>query len=378
MDFQKIKTLGEAAKYDVCSACTKEGRTRSPLDKWIYPSPLPDGRTVYLLKILLKNTCLNNCLYCANRRDRKFEKTSFTSEEMARLFMELYSQRKVNGLFLSSALGNDAIKTQSQMNKAVEVLRQRYKFNGYIHLKILPSSTFSQVSEAVRLATRVSINLESPTENNLKSIAPDKSFQENMKRIEWVNLLTGKETNLAPAGSTTQFIVGGAGETDKELINFSFKLYRNYKIRRAYFSAFQPVDNTPLEKLPPTPLMREHRLYQADFLIRRYGFSTEEILFDEENNLSLNLDPKLTWALVHPEKFPVEINTADFSTLIRIPGIGPVSARKIIKMRNKRRIRTFEEIRSTGAWTKRAENFILINGKKAVTPLPRQLELISC
>ncbi len=378
MDIQKIKTLGEAAQYDICSACTKEGRVQSPLGKWIYPSPLPDGRTVYLLKVLLQNACSNNCFYCANRKDRSFKKTQFTPEELARLFIELYSQRKVNGLFLSSALGDDAIKTQSQMNKAAEILRQRYKFNGYIHLKILPSSTFSQVAEAVKLATRVSINLESPTENNLKKIAPEKSFAGNMKRIEWINLLAKKETKLVPAGSTTQFIVGSSGETDKELINFSFKLYKVYRIRRAYFSAFQPVDKTPLEKLPPTPLMREHRLYQADFLIRRYGFSSEDIMFDEKNNLSLNLDPKLTWALAHPEKFPVEINKASLSTLISIPGIGPTSARKIIKMRIKKSINTIEEIKSIGAWAKRAENFILINGKKSVHSKPRQLELISC
>ena len=378
MDFQKIKTLGESAQYDICSACTKEGRVKSPLGKWIYPSPLPDGRTVYLLKILLKNTCSNNCFYCANRRDRNFSKTFFTPEELARLFMELYLQHKVNGLFLSSALGDDAIRTQSQMNKAVEILRQRHRFNGYVHLKILPSSTFQQVAEAAKLATRVSINLESPTAINLKSIAPEKNFEENIKRIDWINLLSRKQTNLVPAGSTTQFIVGGANETDKELINFSSELYKTHGIRRAYFSAFQPVDKTPLEELPPTPLIREHRLYQADFLIRKYGFSSGDILFDERDNLSLNIDPKLTWALVHPEKFPIEINTADFPTLLKIPGIGPTSAKRIIWMRKGKRINNLEEIKSTGAWTKRAESFILINGKKSVTSKPRQLELISC
>ncbi len=372
MDFQKIKTLGESAQYDICSACTIQGRVKSPIGKWVYPSSLPDGKTVFLLKILLKNACLNNCFYCANRRDRNFAKTSFTPEELVRLFMDLYYQRKVTGLFLSSALGDDAIKTQSQMNKAVEILRQRYGFNGYVHLKILPASTPSQVAEAVKLATRVSINLEAPTENTLKQIAPEKSFSENLKRIEWINSLSKKEPGLVPAGSTTQFIVGGSHETDKDLINFSSKLYKTHNIRRAYFSAFQPVEETPLESFPATPLMREHRLYQADFLIRQYGFSSEDILFNERDNLSLNIDPKLTWALSHPERFPVEINTAPLSTLIRIPGIGPKSAKKIIQMRSRKRLNSLDEIRDTGAWAKRAENFILVNGKKAA---PRQLEL---
>ncbi len=199
-----------------------------------------------------------------------------------------------------------------------------------------------------------------------------------MKRFEWISTLKAKGNKLIPAGSTTQFIVGAADETDKELIDLSSELYKLHRIRRAYFSAFQPVEKTPLEKLPPAPLIREHRLYQADFLIRNYGFTSKDILFDERNNLSLNIDPKLTWALAHPERFPVEINKAPFPTLITIPGIGPKSARKIINMRIKNRINNLDEIKSTGAWTNRAESFILINGKKAAVSKPRQLELISC
>lgn len=378
MNYEKIKLLGEAAKYDICSACTKEGRKRTSIDRWIYPSPLPDGRTVNLLKILLTNTCSNDCLYCANRKGRSFGRATFTPEEVAHLFMELYLKGEVQGLFLSSALGEDGIKTQSRIIKTAEILREKYRFKGYLHLKILPCSTFSQVKEVVRLASRASINLEAPTEEKLKNIAPHKSFEEIIKRLRWIHFLTSQAKNTVRAGSTTQFVVGPGTETDRELLGLSSKLYNKFGLRRIYFSAFQPVEKTPLERGSPTPLMREHRLYQADFLIRKYHFSFEEIQFDEGDNLSLKFDPKLVWALSHPESFPVEINSARFLELIRVPGIGPRSANKIIRLRRREKFHNLEELKRVGVWTNRAGDFILINGKRGRTPLPRQLELISC
>lgn len=360
----KIQILGDSAKYDLCGSylCSSNPRIHGPFGKWIYPSVLPDGRTVSLLKILLSNDCLNNCLYCANRTNRSFQRIDFKEEELAKLFIEQWKKNLVEGLFLSSAVKDSPEITSEKMLKVVEMIRIKYKFKGYIHLKIIPGSSFSYVERAVELADRVSLNLEAPNIKRLKMIAPDKDFNKIINSLHWVSHLQ-KKKGILKAGFTTQFVVGASDEKDEEILKSTKWLYNNFELKRAYFSAFQPVDGTPLEEHSPTPLIREHRLYQVDFLFRYYNFKFEEIIFDSEGNLPLNMDPKMIWAFSHPEKFPIEINKANYEELIRIPGIGPKSAKRIIKYRKQNKFRTIEELKGTGCVLKRIHPFILIDGK---------------
>jgi len=383
--FQKVQVLGQAAQYDICAACgTEAGRIRDDIGRWIYPAAMPDGRRVMLLKILMSNACENNCLYCANRRGRDFRRISFQPEELARLFDELHRRGLVQGLFLSSAVCGGATRMMEQMLAAAELLRLKYEFRGYIHLKILPGADLACVERAAELADRLSINLEAPSQERLARIASGKDFNELLTPMGLVKAIIdrGLVTNLLPlkgkngwkpmwekvrqvrAGQTTQFVVGAADETDREVMRTTHWLYRELDLARAYFSAFQPVVDTPLEDRPPTPLIREHRLYQADFLFRRYGFEFDDLVFDEDGNLPRSFDPKMMWALTHPELFPVEVNLASREELLRVPGIGPRSAARILKLRRQGRFRSLQDLSKIGAVAKRAAPFILLDGRQ--------------
>ncbi|MEW6095043.1 MAG: putative DNA modification/repair radical SAM protein [bacterium] len=361
--FEKAKILGDAAKYDIClSSCIAGGRAKDPKDpvnRWIYPASLPDGKTTFLLKVLLSNECENDCKYCINRCGRDFARVSFEPEELVKLFIELYRNRSVHGLFLSSGVAWGINQTMGKMIKVVEILRKRYRFKGYIHLKILPGANFSYVERATQLANRVSLNLESPTQKGLSKISNKDIKNDIYQRMKWIDKIISTE-NLR-VSQTTQFVVGASDESDYELLKTTDWLYKNLNLARTYFSAFQPIENTPLESHPPTPLMREHRLYQADFLLRRYGFKFDELKFDEGGNLPLNLDPKMVFALTNMDKFPIEINKASKEELLRVPGIGPISAARIIKSKNK--FHTLDELKKVGVVIKRAAKFILIDGK---------------
>lgn len=364
--FKKIELLSESAKYDVCmSSCIDGGRRpdpKDPIHRWIYPAGLPNGRTVPILKILMDNACQNSCTYCLHRAGRLFT-VSFRPEELANIFIGLVRSQFVHGLFLSSGLSHGANEMMERMIKACEIIRERHRFTGYIHLKILPGADLAYVERAMELANRVSLNLEAPNPERLKRIAPQKNFEELVKPMERARDLI-LQKKVKARSQTTQFVVGAADETDYEILRCTSWLYKGLGLWRAYFSAFQPVPDTPLEDHQPTPLIRERRLYQADWLLRQYGFGLSEIVFGGDGNLPNSFDPKMAWALNHPERFPVEVNTAPYSELLRVPGIGPLSAKRIITSRKRFRFHTLTELKGTRI-LKRAIPFILIDGRPA-------------
>jgi len=361
----RLNVLTEGARYDLSCACGPgEPRVRSGPERWVYPAALPSGKTVFLFKVLLSNACSRDCLYCVNRRSNLVRRYSLTPEELARSFMELLRQGVVSGLFLTSAIPDTPSRSMERMLKAVEILRLRSGFRGYIHLKILPGVTRDLVERAVALATRVSVNLECPTAGTLARVAGEKNLLEQILRpIGWVKqILDGKERPRCD--QTTQFVVGAAGESDRQILARSSQLYREAHLSRVYFSAFQPPDGKLWEGMRGTPLMREHRLYQADFLFRKYGFSFEEIPLSSEGELSLSEDPKQIWARMHPEQFPMEINRAEKRELLRVPGIGPLSAERIVAARREGRLRRLEDLKGMGVLLKRASPYLLLDGRR--------------
>ena len=366
----KIKLLGKSAQYDIC--CSQQclsgrrglaGRVRSDIGRWIYPAVMPDGERILLFKVLMSNECVNNCHYCVNRCGNSFRRTAFSPEELTRIFVELNRRGWAKGLFLSSAVSHGADRTMDRMLTAVEMLRHKHRFDGFVHLKVLPGASHDRVQRAAELADRISINLEAPNARCMRVICPDKDFNDDIaERIRWISRLVVRRDTRCK-GHTTQFVVGAAGETDGEVLRTTHALYERLRLTRAYFSAFRPVGDAALSFAPPTPLIREHRLYQADFLLRRYRFDIDDIPLEENGNLSLETDPKKVWAERHPEVFPVEVNEAGRDVLLRVPGIGPRSVRKIIKMRRTEKFHSLEELRATGAVVKWAAPYITVDGK---------------
>lgn len=373
--FEKVEILGHSAQYDLCGeACgTDAARKKDDLGRWIYPAALPDGQKVAMLKVLLSNACQKDCYYCANRASRDFRRVSFAPEELAKTFDQMHCKGLVKGLFLSSSVCGDAGRAMDQMIATVELVRKQYAFPGYIHLKILPGATFAHVERAVQLATRVSVNLEAPSAERLARIAPRKDFVANLLQpMYWAKgLIEASGGRLVPAGQTTQFVVGAADESDREILMTTAQLYEEIGLARAYFSAFQPVADTPLESHSPTPPLREHRLYQSDWLLRQYDFTFEDLIFDEAGNLPREADPKMMWAQVHPERFPIEVNRASREELLRVPGLGPRSVSRILRLRRQGTFRTLADLKKIGAVTSRAAPFVLLDGQR----LPYQMSL---
>jgi putative DNA modification/repair radical SAM protein len=363
----KVDLLGRAAQYDVCGeACgTEAARRRDNIGRWIYPAVMPDGKRIALLKVLMTNVCQNNCAYCVNRVGNDIERTVFSPDELARLFDQMARAKLVEGMFLSSGICAGATRTMDRMLATVEIIRQRYQFEGYVHLKLLPGATRAQVERAGQIADRISVNLEAPNMVRLAQIAPDKERDEVLNPMRWASEFIAKgEGRWAPAGQTTQFVVGAADESDQEILTTTSYLYDKLNLHRAYFSAFQPVRGTPLEGKAFTPAWREHRLYQCDFLFRQYSFGFDELVFDEGGNLPRDADPKMMWAVAHPECFPVEVNRASRMDLLRVPGIGPRSATRIVRARTESKFATLSDLRKVGAVPQRAAPFVLLGGKR--------------
>jgi len=383
----KLRVLAASAKYDVC-APSCGGSKQTPWHKQpgrlgrveslpITHAVLPDGRSVSLFKVLQSNACERSCYYCANRAQANCPRTTFQPEELSRLFYEFYRRNYVEGLFLSSGIVRSPDYTMELMLRTVELLRTRYQFAGYVHLKTLPGASPHLIERAGDLADRTSVNLEAPRQEQLAAIAPEKRLTEHvlapMRVISRV-----QAAGHFPAGMTTQLVVGAAQETDREILASVDWLYRNLKLRRAYYSAFSPVPGTPLESRPPTPLLREHRLYQSDWLLKFYGFRFDELPFERSGNLPLHADPKQAWASLHPELFPVEVNSAALEQLLRVPGIGPRSAQRICSARSERKLHSLDELRNIGVVVKRARNFLTLSGRFLPAPVrekPKQLAL---
>jgi putative DNA modification/repair radical SAM protein len=376
--FDKLKLLAEAAKYDV--SCASSGITRNNPGKgigstsgWgICHSFTEDGRCVSLLKIMLTNCCIYDCAYCANRRSNDIARTTFSVSELVELTIEFYRRNYIEGLFLSSGIVRNADYTMERMVRVAKDLRTGHNYNGYIHLKSIPGTSPELIAEAGLYADRLSCNIEMPSEESLKLVAPDKNYQSVYTTMHYIQqgFLQGKEDRkkyhhaprFAPAGQSTQMIIGGSPDNDMKILNLSDSLYRRPAMKRVYYSGYIPI-NTHDARLPAIntpPLVRENRLYQADWLMRFYHFNVDEIVNDAHPNLELEVDPKLSWALRHPEAFPVNINTADYEMILRVPGIGVKSAKLIVCSRRYGQLNS-GHLQKIGVVMKRARFFITCN-----------------
>lgn len=422
---EKLHILADAAKYDV--ACTSSGVDRKGKEGFlgnaracgICHSFASDGRCISLLKILMTNHCIYDCKYCINRCSNDVVRTTFTPEEICRLTIEFYKRNYIEGLFLSSGVLKSPAHTMEKICEALLLLRNQYKFNGYIHVKAIPGAPDELLATAGYLADRISINLELPTAESLKKLAPNKNFKTILNPMGKVSstiaahrLAMGKDAKMerssgnrylensifagkkleenkseitpftrkemlpvsrsgenlirpfAPAGQSTQMIIGASGESDFNLIQTTQKLYQSYDLKRVFYSAYVPINedrNLPAVGTAP-PLLREHRLYQADWLLRFYGFQADELLSEERPNFNEQLDPKCDWALRHLDLFPVEVQSAPYDMILRIPGIGPRSAGRIMKARRYGRL-DFDTLKKMGVVLKRAHYFITCGGK---------------
>ncbi|MCL2379721.1 MAG: putative DNA modification/repair radical SAM protein, partial [Coriobacteriia bacterium] len=415
-----LEILTGAAKYD--AACTSSGVNRSALpgllgsacSAGICHSFSADGRCITLLKVLMSNDCIHNCAYCINRASNDQSRASFEPHELAKLVIEFYRRNYIEGLFLSSGVVANADETSMRMTQAIHLLRNNYGFNGYIHAKVIPATSSDILQQLGLLVDRLSINIELPSSNSLKQLAPSKSPDNifaGMKQIRdssnenWQNLLEwkgrresrrsqelvancsncevrgtctgldacykakttlGRPARFAPAGQATQMIIGASPESDLEILRLTEALYAKYRLKRVFFSAYLPVGDIDIIKRAShdgsIPLLREHRLYQSDWLLRFYNFSVDELLTPEAPFLDPTLDPKCLWALRNLDRFPIEINRASFDDLIRVPGIGTTGARKIIRARKSAHL-SFDSLAALRIVLKRAQWFITCKGK---------------
>ncbi len=356
--YEKISVLGPSAQFDTCGPKDFGQTTDIP---GVYHAKVGGNRVCRLFKVLQSNICRNNCHYCAFRRDRSCNRISATPDEMARAFDSAYSRRLVEGLFLSSGINGTPKKTMDRMLATASLLRGKYHYSGYLHLKIMPGVSSSTISETARLASRISLNIESPTESSLASLSPDKDLK---KGFYYTLSLIKKElkrlrfTGRRIPSLTTQFVVGAGEEKDKEIIDTTYSLYKNFDLKRVFYSAFRPVPKTPLANKQAVSLTREHRLYQTDFLMRFYRFSPWDIPLDEDGFLSETTDPKMLWAKRNPYFFPINLNQANYWNLLKVPGIGPTSAKKIVEIRSQGKINSFSQLKKQRFQIKKLSDFV--------------------
>jgi len=370
----KLKVLADAAKYDV--SCSSSGGKRRNENKGlgnsegmgICHSYTEDGRCVSLLKILLTNFCIYDCAYCVTRKSNDVQRAAFTVQEVVDLTINFYRRNYIEGLFLSSGIFKNADYTMERLVRVAKKLRQEHRFNGYIHLKTIPGASEELIKEAGLYADRLSVNIELPSEASLQQLAPEKNYTEILLPMGAISqqLVQAKEEKklfksapvFAPAGQSTQLIVGASAENDHQILQLSDQLYKGFSLKRVYYSGYVPVSSdNRLPIITEPPIIRENRIYQADWLMRFYGFDAKEIVDEQHPNLELDIDPKLAWALRNRFAFPVEVNTADYEMILRVPGIGVKSAKKIVSARRFAQL-SFEHLRLMGVVLKRAKYFI--------------------
>jgi len=368
--YDKMKILSDSAKYDVsCSSSGAEnnyktGELGATANSGICHTFTADGRCVSLLKVLLTNFCIYDCAYCINRESNDIPRAAFAPRELADITINFYKRNYIEGLFLSSGIIDNEDHTMNLILRTLKILRHEYKFNGYIHVKLIPGSDARLIEEVVQLASRVSSNIELPSDKSLKLLAPNKTKDKVLQPLKQARDISLERTNKV-IGMSTQLIVGATPETDMEILNLSSVMYDKALLKRVYYSAYIPVNedkNLPILANTKPPLLREHRLYQADWLLRFYDFKADEILNSDNPNLDEELDPKMVWALNNMHYFPMEINKVSLEELIRIPGIGVRGAYKIINARRFKRL-SFDDLKKLKISTKKAKYFIVCNGK---------------
>ena len=366
---EKLRILSQDSKYDLACSCgtnhPDEHRRRSEDNRWIYPVLLPDGRRTFLFRTLISNCCTNDCRYCPLREENDFRRCTLTPEETVQSFLRYYNAGIVSGIFLTSGVTGSPDRTMERINDTASILRKREQFKGYMHLKVMPGASDAAVEETVSLASAVSVNIEAPGQRNFRELSTGKDYIEDVIRpMKLISRLTAKGEEYARVKQTTQFVVGASGESDSEIVRYTWGLYRRLNLSRVYFSAYQrgighsalPGENSPFTN--DQMLMREHRLYQTDWLMRRYGFTEDEIPFDGKGNLLLDADPKEVWAENHPEFFPLNINRAEMFQLLRVPGFGHVTAALIMKLRSEGPIRSIHDLGRAGKRLGKAARYI--------------------
>ncbi len=367
---KKLEVLSEDSQYDLACACgtgKEDRRKRGTEGKWLYPVSLPQGGYSVLLKTLLSNACVNDCKYCPLRSETNVRRCTLQPEEVARAFMEYLRRRKVFGLFLSSGVINNPDYTMDKINAVARLLRYRHKFKGYIHLKIIPGASDAAIEDSLSLASAVSLNIETPGKEHFDILSGKKDYMKDIIHpIKLMGRLTGRGMKYSRVKCTTQFIVGASDETDSEIIKYMTGLYDRLNFKRVYFSAYQKgLGNSAIPgerrflSIPEERFMREHRLYQTDFLLRKYGFTKDDILLEQNGNLRLDKDPKEVWADSHPEFYPVRVNTSDREALLRVPGLGPETVKKVLEVRRETRIDCFEDLGMKGKRLEKAKRYMI-------------------
>jgi len=350
---RKLEILSADAQYDLACACgtrEDEHRKRGAQSQWIYPVTLPSGGRSVLFKTLISNVCSNDCKYCPLRADQDVRRCTLSEEETVNTFLDYFNRREVFGLFLTSGVIGTPDATMERLNGIARILRRKRGFRGYIHLKVIPGASAAAIEEAVSLSTAVSLNIETPGAKHLAKLSSRKRFIEDIvEPIKLISRLTGRGNKYERVKQTTQFVVGAAEETDCEIVKYMWGLYDRLNLKRIYFSAYQKgLGDSSIDEQkgqdPSEVFMREHRLYQVDFLMRKYGFAESDICFDGTGNLSLEIDPKEHWAKRHPEYFPVDINRASKDQLLRVPGLGEITVGRILEHRKNSRIRRIDDV----------------------------------
>ncbi len=371
MDTQeKLEILSQEAQYDLSCACGSKDQDRRVRDKngmWVYPASLPRGGKSIMLKTLMSNVCTNDCRYCPLRNDQDVRRCSLSPEDVANVFMDYVRRGGIHGLFLTSGVMGDADTTMDRLIAAAQLLRRRHAYRGFIHLKVMPGASDAAIEQALSVASAVSLNVEAPTASVFGQLSRQKNFERDIVRpIKLISQLTARGGKHHNVKQTTQFIVGAADEKDSQIAEATFGLYRRLGLERVYYTAYQRglghpdlLGETPAAAAPQDMLTREHRLYQMDFLLRKYGWGLHDLSFGEDGNLSLQTDPKQSWADAHPECFPIRLRLASRDSLLRVPGLGPTYVGRLMKTRKEGIFRNLQTLGLKGKNLERVQQYVV-------------------